>query len=181
MRKLIRKIHGFPCDKQGTSAIEFAIVAPIFFLMMFSTFEVGWFYFVNSTLDAATISASRFVRTGQSQNNGLTKQDFFTLVCPTLDLFGECTTNLTVEVKQFNTFADLAADVTPAVCRGDDQNAIDNLAFEPGVDNQIIRLRFCLLYRPINPSIGINLSSTDGAARRLVSTFIFRNEPFSKN
>ncbi|MFQ5563913.1 MAG: TadE/TadG family type IV pilus assembly protein, partial [Parvularculaceae bacterium] len=162
MRKLARKSYGFPRNKRGSSAVEFAIVAPVFLMLMFSTFEVGWFYFVNATLDSATANASRFVRTGQAQSGSMNKQDFFDLVCPSLDLFGDCMTHLTVEVAKFNTFADLAADTTPPVCRGDDPDAINNLAYEPGADNEIIRMRLCLIYNTLNPTIGINLADNGG-------------------
>ena len=33
--------------RRGSAAVEFAIIAPIFLGMMFSMFEIGWFYFAN--------------------------------------------------------------------------------------------------------------------------------------
>ncbi|MEX0644116.1 MAG: TadE/TadG family type IV pilus assembly protein, partial [Parvularculaceae bacterium] len=57
-------------DRRGSSAVEFAIVVPVFLALMFSMFEVGWFYFVNSVVDAAAINVARYIRTGQAQNAG---------------------------------------------------------------------------------------------------------------
>ena len=55
----------FGRNEDGSPAVEFAIVVPVFMMIMFSTFEVGWFYFVNSSVDAATIGIAREIRTGQ--------------------------------------------------------------------------------------------------------------------
>ncbi|MEZ5895232.1 MAG: TadE/TadG family type IV pilus assembly protein [Parvularculaceae bacterium] len=165
----------------GSAAVEFALVLPAFLVMMFSTFEVGWFYFANSQVDAATVEASRFIRTGRAQKQGYDKDAFFDAVCPSLELFGDCQDRLTVEVQTFASFADLAADNTPVTCRNDDPQDVLDIPYEPGLDNQIVRLRLCLIYNTINPTIGVNVSDTAGGQRRLYGSYLFRNEPFSRN
>jgi len=168
-------------DKKGSTAIEFAIIAPTFLALMFSTFEVGWFYFANSQVDAATIDAARLIRTGQAQEQGLTKDQFFNQVCPHLAAFGNCTNTMTVEVQKYTSFAALAADNSPVVCRDAPQAAIDAITYNTGADEEIVRLRICLLYKTINPAIGVNVSEGTTGKRRLYGTYIFRNEPYSKN
>jgi Flp pilus assembly protein TadG len=168
-------------DKRGSTAVEFALVAPAFLALMFSIFEVGWFYFVNSQVDAATLRAARFVRTGQAQEQELNKTEFFNAVCPSLELFGDCSARVTVEVETFTDFAALAADSSPVVCSNDEPLEIGAIPYNPGADNDIVRLRICLVYNTINPAIGINVSDADAGTRRLYGTYIFRNEPFSRN
>ncbi|MEQ8748904.1 MAG: pilus assembly protein, partial [Amphiplicatus sp.] len=104
-------------DRRGASAVEFAIVAPVFLMLMFSTFEVGWYYFVNSTVDGAATSAARMLRTGQA--HGVSSGEFFhQIVCPKVKLLGDCSSRMTVEVKKFDNFTDLAAHSTdPFVCK----------------------------------------------------------------
>lgn len=177
-RKAIRNAIA---DRRGSTAVEFAIVAPAFLTLMFSTFEAGWFYFANSQLDAAVIEASRFVRTGQAQKQGLDKQGFFNAVCPKLDVFGDCGERLTVEVETFSSFAELAADTSATVCSTDSAEQIDAIPYDPGLDNQIVRVRLCLVYRTINPTIGLNLSDASNGTRKLYGSYLFRNEPFSRN
>jgi len=150
--------------------------------VMMSTFEIGWFYFVNSTVDAATLGISREIRTGQSQQSGFDKDQFFNQeVCPRLTYFGDCTERLTAQVQVFNTFSELAADNTPILCRDDDPDEVDQLEYIPGADNQIVRVRICVLYDTLNPAIGANLAQSSSGERRVTSTYIFRNEPYSKN
>ncbi len=167
--------------RRGSAAVEFAILAPPFLLFMMSTFEVGWFYFAGSTVDAAAVNAARMVRTGLAQESGLDKQAFNSEVCPILAPLGDCDSRMTVEVQTFDTFADLAADVSEPVCADDDPDDVADLAYEPGMDNEIVRIRVCFLYNTINPAIGVNLAETENGRRRMVATHIFRNEPFSRN
>ena len=168
-------------DKAGATAVEFSLVVMPFLMIMMSTFEVGWFYFANSQVDAAVIDSARFIRTGQAQEANFDKDEFFNKVCPYLSAFGDCTNALTVEVDTFSSFAELAADTSPVVCSNDETSKIAALSYNPGTDNQIVRIRICLLYKTLNPTIGVNVSNVAGGKRRLYGSYIFRNEPFSKN
>jgi len=176
-----RKSIGFWRKRDGTAAIEFAIIAPVFLALMFSIFEVGWFHFVNSTVNIATTQSARIVRTGQVQLGGTSEQEYFQSVCNVVDIFGECDTTLTVDVTTFADFAALAMDTSDATCRDAPQAEIDNIPYNPGNENEIVRVRICVLYKTINPAIGVNLSETGSSIRRVSSTLIFRNEPYERN
>lgn len=172
-------------DSAGSAAVEFALVAPPFLALMMSTFEVGWFYFATSQIDAAAIEAARTIRTGQVQQAnggvGLTKQEFYDQVCPSVAVFGNCSSILTVEVDTFPDFSSLAADTSSTVCTNDEPATIAALSYNPGDENEIVRLRVCLLYKTINPTIGVNVSETADGKRRVFASYIIRNEPFRKN
>jgi Flp pilus assembly protein TadG len=167
-------------SRSGAAAIEFAVVAPVFLSLMFGTFEVGWFYFVNSQIDASTVEAARLIRTGQAQKSNLTKEEFYDRVCARLAALGPCDGKLTVEVKHFDTFAELATDTSSMACSDDTQAEINALPYEPGADNDIVRLRVCYLYQTMNPTLGVNLSDRQNGKRRLYGAFLSRNEPFSR-
>lgn len=181
LNEALRRARRALRDKAGSTAVEFSLVVMPFLMLMMSTFEVGWFYFANSQVDAATIEAARFIRTGQAQQGGFDKAAFFNKVCPHLSAFGDCNNTLTVEVQTFASFAALAADTSPVVCQNDSSNQIDALAYDPGTDNSIVRIRVCLLYNTLNPTIGVNVSNVAGGKRRLYGSYVFRNEPYSKN
>ena len=184
--KYLRGSRRFAGDKKGASAIEFAIVAPVFFALMFSTFEVGWFYFVNATMDAATVNVARYIRTGQAHVNGYSgsdsKDDFFAdVVCPKVDFLVDCQNRITAEVQTFNSFAELAADNTPITCTDNSSDEIDAIPYNPGNDNAIVRVRICLIYDTLNPAIGLNLAKNDQGQRKITTSYILRVEPYSKN
>ena len=176
----------FSRSRSGSSAVEFAIVAPVFLALMFSTFEVGWFYFVNAVVDSATINIARFIRTGQAQTNGYTSQGdrdsfFADEVCPKLSFLVDCDARITAEVQTFPSFKALADDNTPITCRDDQPQAIDNLIYNPGSDNSIVRIRICMIYDTLNPTIGMSLAKNDAGQRRVAATYVLRVEPYSKN
>lgn len=177
--------RSFAKNRSGSAAVEFAIVVPVFLATMFSIFEVGWFYYVGSIVDASVNDGARMLRTGQIQKSGGTPDDKFDIlyndICNVLDTFGDCQTRLTVESKVYATFADLAIDNSPPTCADAPPADLDAIPFEPGDELQIVRVRICYIYTTVNPAIGINLSEPSTNKRRLISTMIFRNEPYEKN
>ncbi len=177
LKRVCRRYAG---DRDGAAAIEFAIVAPVFLALMFSIFEVGWFYFVNATVDGAASAAARVMRTGQA--DGVSSGEFFLLItCPRLEVLGNCPERATVEVKKYDSFALLAADSDAEfVCRDDDQTALDNIAYDTSEELGIYRIRVCFLYDTLNPAIGMNLAQNSLGQRRVTATYILRAEPYAK-
>jgi Flp pilus assembly protein TadG len=49
------------CQRRGTTVVEFAIVAPIFFLFLMASFEFGWMNVLRHTADNAAYEAARTV------------------------------------------------------------------------------------------------------------------------
>ncbi len=177
-RKASQRRRFHRCER-GAAAVEFAIVVPVFLGLMFATFEVGWFYFVNSQIDSATVEAARLIRTGRAQKLGFDKQEFYDAVCGKLSALGTCDGKLTVEVRRFTSFNELATDASSIVCSDDAETLIAGLPYDPGTDNDIVRLRICYLYQTLNPALGVNLSDRANGKRRLYGTFVSRNEPFT--
>jgi Flp pilus assembly protein TadG len=167
----------FRCRK-GSTAVEFSIVVMPFLGLMMSSFEIGWFYLANSVVDAATIDAARVIRTGEAQKNAMNKEAFFNAICPSVAPLGNCRSRMTVEVRTFATFAQLAADTSNATCADDQPTAVNAIPYQPGAVSEIVRVRICYLYDTMNPALGANLSQTANGRRRIVSAHIFRNEPF---
>ena len=173
--------RAFSKNRKGTAAIEFALVAPIFFSLVFATFEAGWYFFVNSAVEQANSNAARLIRTGQAQSTGLSREDFFNEICRVVDTFGSCEEKLTIDISSYNDFAALAADLSTPVCRDQDDPTIEGAQFDPtdfGAQRQIVRVRVCFLYKPLTPGIGLRLDTNAQGARQLVFVSVFRNEPF---
>ena len=197
MKSLKARIRrgGLRRDESGSAAVEFALVVPIFLVFMYSFFEIGWFYFTNSVLDASTSDAARLVKTGQVQgwtgSDDEVKERLFQEVCDTLRLWGDCNTRVTVEIQTFPSFAAMSP-ATPPTCADAPPSNLAALPFQPGGELEIVRVRICLIYETINPLIGdgfkqyglsggIELSEGDTGKRRLISTLMFRNEPYERN
>ena len=174
--------------QRGSTAVEFALVAPLFFALIFSILEAGWFFFVNSAVEQANATAARLIRTGQAQNavdadgNPVYSKDaFFGEICRVVSIFGDCNDTLTVDVSRFASFDALAADISDPVCRDQDDPTIQGTQFSEsdyGSQNEIIRVRVCFLYKPVNPALGIKMPTNAHGFKEIVSLSIFRNEPF---
>jgi Flp pilus assembly protein TadG len=66
-------------DNEGATIVEFALVLPIFALLLFSTIEFGFYFFVQHTLQFATREGTRLALVGGTLNdpkgNPMTRQD----------------------------------------------------------------------------------------------------------
>ncbi len=183
MKKIAMRAGGgrgfrFAAARDGASAVEFALIAPLFLALMFSIIEAGYFYFVESAVEASNARAARLIRTGQAQTTALSRDAFFDEICEVVDIFGDCGTQLTVDVTRFSSFAELAADVSAPVCRDADPADVDALPYSAGVSRDIVRVRVCYLHKSFNPGLGLNLERSNAGALRMISTSIFRNEPY---
>ncbi len=167
----------FRC-RRGSSAVEFALVAPMFFALTFSILEGGYFFFVESAVDAANAKAARLIRTGQAQTSSISRDAFYDEICDVVRLFGDCSQRLTVDVTRFSTFAELAADAAAPICRDADPGAVDAIPYQTGAARDIVRVRVCYMHKSFNPGLGLNLERTSGGAVKMFSTSIFRNEPY---
>lgn len=164
--------------RRGSSAVEFALIAPLFFALTFSVIESGYFFFIDSAVNAANAKAARLIRTGQAQAGSISRDAFFGEICDVVRLFGDCAERLTVDVARYSTFSELAADVAAPVCRDAEQDAIDAIPYETGAARDIVRVRVCYLHKSFNPGLGLNLERATGGAVKIFSTTIFRNEPY---
>lgn len=177
-RSSTRRGSRFLNCRAGSSAVEFALVAPLFFALTFSVLEAGYFFFIESAVEAANAKAARLIRTGQAQTNSISRDAFFDEICDVVKLFGDCNERLTVDVARFSTFADLAADVAAPVCRDADPDAVAAIPYQAGGARDIVRVRVCYLHKSFNPGLGLNLEKAKGGAVKMFSTTIFRNEPY---
>ena len=64
-------------DRKGATVVEFALVLPIFALLLFATIEFGNYFFVQHTLQFATREGTRLALVGGTLNdpgNPMTRQ-----------------------------------------------------------------------------------------------------------
>ncbi|MBV9905333.1 MAG: pilus assembly protein, partial [Alphaproteobacteria bacterium] len=83
---------------KASAMIEFAMIAPVFFLMLTGIIENGLIYMAGSTLQYATDNAARYVRTGQAQAAGMTQAQFKTRICNDISALLSCS-NLQVDLQ----------------------------------------------------------------------------------
>lgn len=167
----------FARARQGATAVEFAFVAAPFLLLLFAIIELALVFVVTTGLDGATTEAARQIRTGAFQQaGGGSRTTFKTLVCNNLPaLPNSCDDNLFVDVRTFNTFADLSANMAqPGATFSESKTC-----FSPGAARDIVLVRVYYRWPLVTPGITAVFADLGGDKRLLSSVAVFRNEPYN--
>src|ERR1700737_2501412 len=106
-RKPTRQKRRLLRDERGSILIEFALVGPMFLLMMLGILELSLMMFSQAVLDGAARAAARTVRTGQAQSSGNPIGTFQTALCDNLAAVAGLVPcgSVSFSVKTYATFA----------------------------------------------------------------------------
>jgi Flp pilus assembly protein TadG len=162
--------------KRGTAAVEFALVAVPFFLLMIGTAEIALIGLAQSNLDYAVARTAREIRTGRAQEGGATAASIRQELC---DDFArimalDCEANLFLDVDRFDSFVDIEND-NPVV---DGELETGGFNYAPGQGSDIVVVRAYYRWHVVTPLFERVFANTAGGDRVLVATMMFRNEPF---
>jgi len=174
--RLKRRALRFLRATEGATAVEMALIAMPFLMLMFGVIELGLIFMMSSSLENATDEAARTIRTGQLQSGAApTAAAFKTSICGDLGwLQSNCSSNLYVDVETFPTFAAVTA---PQVVT----NKVFNpaaLSFSPGGPGSIVVVRAYYQWPLIVPLMSQALQQLNGGETLITSTAAFRNEPY---
>jgi Flp pilus assembly protein TadG len=158
----------FRC-RRSTAALEFAIAAPIFVLLLGSVIENGVLLFTQAALDNATRDASRLILTGQVQQ-GAGAGAFEAKVCAELGNLVPCS-SLQYNVQAAGTFSALNVSV-----QSDSSGNMTGTQFNPGTPGQDVVVQVGYNRPYIVPLVGQYMSVN--GSKLLVSTVVFQNEPY---
>ncbi len=188
-RPKAKRPDGFLRDDEGGTALEFGLVAPLFFTALLAIFEVAMIFGSSVLLESAANKAARAVRTGQIYLATLPALDetaqkalFEQAMCNELILI-DCS-ELSYDVQVFTNFT--AATASAAVnCNADGD--IDSPSFDIGEPSEIVIVTVVFPYEPIIPNPLVYAgrdwkSAAEGGCNGLSmqSVMVFRNEPFPK-
>ena len=185
LRALGFRSRGLRRNERGSAAVEFAIIAPVFFFLMFVIAETALVFIAEQVMDNAVFETARLIRTGQAQDPpAMSTADFKDEVCNRVSVFisiANCHgTSFYLEVKEF---ASYSAMVTNNPTIDSDGKFPDAGSFQFGQSNSIIMVRAYYQW-PTPRFLGIfgplSLSSQGLNGKRLIGSFAaFRNEPFT--
>jgi Flp pilus assembly protein TadG len=163
-------------DKSGVAALEFAIVAPLFLLLMMAIFELGAIYIADVTVQMVTTGIAREVRTGQIQTQNLSKDQFRTHYCSELPGFLSCDSSLMLDVEAFNNFGS-AVYQPPLKPDGTMDPSLNN--YNPGTSCQVVLVRAFYTWPVQTPGFLPFLVNVAGGKHLISAAAAFRNEPFT--
>jgi Flp pilus assembly protein TadG len=171
LRPLLRRFRG---NRRGSSLVEFALLAPLFFALLFAIVEAALVFFADQVLETMTQDAARLILTGQAQLQSYSQQNFKDKLCPPSGgLLFNCS-NLFVDVQSYTAFQNINLN-SQIDATG---NFIANMQYSPGGPGDIVVVRAFYPWHLLETALGFNLSNMAGGQRLLVATAAFKNEPY---
>ena len=157
--------------RSGVTAIETALIMPVFLLLSFGIIEVSLLHLAASSIEGQVSAASRQIRTGNVQNSADPLEAFKDILCGGTT-FIDCS-NLIIDVRKFNSFS----DVTYPDFIDDDGEAENNEFEVPGAGDTVL-VRVAYRWKILTPFLTTYLGDAGGSSTLLHSAAVFRTEPY---
>ena len=171
---------------KGSAAIEFAMVAPVFFVLLMGTIEAGVIFFAQSALQNALNDTARLVRTGQTacwtSSGGncvtMTAAQFRTQLCNAVSiLLKNCAgSDLQFDVRAYSAGFSSASNSSPLDAGG---NLPALTTFNVGNACDVVLVRAFYKWPVFTPGLSYFLANVTGGYHLLASAAAFRNEPYT--
>ena len=174
-----RIIKRYKKSEDGATAIEFALVAAPFLYLLMAIFETGLMLFSEYVIENGTAQASRMIRTGQVQEQSMSKSQFKDEVCGGLASFLDCQSRLYVDVRSFPDFDSVT---TTSAIGGDGEltpEVTSASSYDPGEALEVVVVRVYYDWKLFTPGIS-KLADLANGRRVLSAGAAFRNEPFGE-
>ncbi len=163
-------------SRKASAALEFGIIAPVFFVLLMGIIEDGVIYFAGTTLQYATDTTARLVRTGQAQAASMTQAQFRTNVCSNIAPLLACDSNLQIDMQSYTGYGN-AAFSNPINASGNLNPTLNN--YQPGSACNVVLVRAFYTWKVLTPVLSQFLTNISGGYHLITATAAFRNEPFN--
>jgi Flp pilus assembly protein TadG len=171
-------LRRFRRNRRGSAAVEFALVAPVFFALLFAIIETAIVFFAGQVLETVTQDSARIVQTGQAQAAAYDAANFKKLVVctrPLANLLFDCMGGVSVDVQSYPAGFNSVVITDPIDAA---KNFTNNMQYNPGTAGEIVVVRAFYQWPLFVTGLGYNISNLSGSKRLLSATAAFRNEPY---
>jgi Flp pilus assembly protein TadG len=191
-----RLLARFGKNRDGAAALEFALLAIPFMMLIFATFETFLAFAGEQLMNNAVDTMARKIRTGeitfgQGKPTDMTESEFREAFCAEISVLRMCSSTeasspakLYLDIRQFSTFADMPKDV-PRVS-SDQYSDLDTteFAFSPGGSESKNMVRAYYRWQVMTDLIRPYITNIRPAGKLIptdfliVSTSAFQNEKY---
>ena len=177
LRRCARELSRFRRSGRGTTAVEFALIAPVFLATLIAVLQTCVFVFAQQTLQNAAMQAGRLIMTGQVQNGNVTQSQFQNDVCPMIKPLFNCNA-LMVDVQSYSSFS--GADTsTPSLTYNGQGQVTNSWSYNPGTPGQVVIVRLIYQWSVVGGPLGFILSNLPNSYSEMMGISAFRVEPYS--
>lgn len=175
-----RAVHSFlrrfmRHDESAATAVEFALIIPVFIGCLMFALLLGSAYLSAMTLDAGVMEAGRKIRVGEVDSKGMTRNQFKAMVCEeVITIDNSCEENLILDVR--------SAATIPALPDGEDiytNGVLDpsRAQYDPGQSEDYVIVQTFLPITALKRVMEL-LGDVPDEEITVSGTVIFKSEPF---
>jgi len=169
----MRLLRAFSKDRKGSAAIEFAILALPFFVVIFAIAEIAVMYFVDSGLDAALHKTVRQVRVGVAKSGAWDSNKFKDVLCGELAYSFGCATKIKVRAT---VITDMSSVTRISGINGGTLNVTED--FNLGDSGSYVLVQAFLPWDPTFKLYAISSDRLSDGSYVLSAAELIKNEPF---
>lgn len=170
---------GFLRNEKGATAVEFAIVAPVFIYVLGVVIETGLMLFVEYVMQSSVQEAARQIRTGQAHTSAMNATAFKAEVCETAGIVIDCASDVTVYVNSAASFSSLKTAVPSFLNVGPSYGGPAGASsYACGASSQAVAVIATYDWDFVMPFMNLFGNVNSDQKRRLAGIATFQNEPF---
>lgn len=178
MKISVKLSRGWRKNEDGSTAVEFALLAVPFMLMVVGIIEMSLMFLAGSLLEGAVGDAARLVRTGQLQTSGsgeaAQKAAFLDAVCDHAGMLLDCD-KFVYQVIKIDSFND---DISPKYDENGELIDKDRFDLDEITSGCLAVVRVFYYYPLLTPLLASVFSDSANNTHMLVSTTAFETEPY---
>jgi len=178
----LRSSRSFAGCQKAATTVEFALVATPFIALLVAIVQTFIVFFAQRVLDEVTEEASRYIMTGQAQTASMTQSGFDNYLCTsshTATLVSALFTcsNIIINVQNYSSFAS-ANTTTPSLTYNANGTVSNTWSYSAGNAGDIVVVQVMYQWPVVLGPLSFNLGNLANGDRLLISTAVFRNEPY---
>ena len=159
-------------DRSGVAAMEFVLVAPVFFFLIFAILETSLLFLTATVMNGEVSAAARSIRTGNLQMEDEPEDAFYELLCSNLDNVLDCD-KVIVDIRTYENFDDMTFDEYL-----NEEGEAEGNQFDIGEAGEVVLVRIAYKYQIITPFLAKFLVPPGQDTLMLQAAAAFQNEPF---
>lgn len=181
-RSFCRNFRSFRRDDSGATAIESAILFPIFFALSFTFFDMGAVMLRQITLNSAIDRVSRELRingdlgTPASATAVDLMNEYKRRVCERTFILNDCENNLIVDMRPLTDKASFPSSRAPCAEQGPTGRARPATQYNQNTAKEVFLVRVCAPSNQMMPGYGIGNYLSDGYGEIMIysaTAFLF--------
>ena len=157
---------------QGTTTVEFGLLAAPFLALTFAILQTAIVFFAGQALETAAATSARLIMTGQAQTQGWTAAQFKQQVCNTVTGLFNCQQRRLRRRRDL--FVVRAANLG---IRSATAPSTASIGYNPGGPGDIVVVRLYYKYPVYVDLLGFSLSDFNGGYNLLAATAVSRTNP----